>query len=251
MAVYPGLKDKIAIVTGARRGIGAAIARTLGAQGCAVAVCDVCNVTELDEICQGVATAGGKARGYSCDVRDPAQVHDLMASVTADLGGLHLVVNNAGITSDAVIWKLSDEAWHDVLATNLTGGFNLIRAAAPILRQQKWGRIVNISSINALRGKFGQANYSASKAGLIGLTKSAARELGREQITVNAVAPGLIATDMTRNLPEHIQKAARDETVLGRFGTPEDVAALVAFLCSDEARHITGEVIKVDGGQCL
>jgi len=241
----------VALVTGAARGIGAAIARELGAQGCSVAVCDVVSTDGLTATCAAVEKAGGKAHGYSCDVTDSAQVQITIESVFGELGGLHVLVNNAGITSDAVLWKLSDDDWDRVLAVNLKGGFNLIRAAAPIMRKQAWGRIVNISSINALRGKFGQANYAASKAGIIGLTKSAARELGKEQITVNAVAPGFIETDMTADLSEEIKATARKEAVLGHLGQPQDVAALVSFLCSDAARHITGEVIKVDGGQCL
>jgi 3-oxoacyl-[acyl-carrier protein] reductase len=251
VATYPELSGRVALVTGAARGIGAAIARALGAQGCRVAVCDVGPADRLGATCKAVESAGGNARAYPCDVTDSAQVQATVEAVCRDLGGLHILVNNAGITADGVLWKLSDDQWDRVLAVNLKGGFHLIRAAAPVFRTQSWGRIVNISSINALRGKFGQANYAASKAGIIGLTKSAARELGREQITVNAIAPGFIDTDMTSGLPEDIREAARKESVLGRFGKPEDIAALVTFLCSDGARHITGEVIKVDGGQCL
>jgi 3-oxoacyl-[acyl-carrier protein] reductase len=251
VAHYPELNGRVALVTGAARGIGAAIAQGLGAQGCSVAVCDVVSAADLSTTCAAVEKAGGKARGYPCDVTDSAQVQSTVESVLGDLGGLHLLVNNAGITADAVLWKLLDDDWDRVLAVNLKGGFNLVRAVAPVMRKQAWGRIVNISSINALRGKFGQANYAASKAGIIGLTKSAARELGREQITVNAIAPGFIETDMTTALSEEIKATARNETVLGHFGQPQDIAALVVFLCSDGARHITGEVIKVDGGQCL
>jgi acetoacetyl-CoA reductase/3-oxoacyl-[acyl-carrier protein] reductase len=161
------------------------------------------------------------------------------------------VVNNAGITDDAVIWKMSAEAWRRVIEVNLTGSFLVLRAAVPAMRRSGWGRIVQIASINGERGKAGQANYAASKAGLIALTKTAARELGPKGITVNAVAPGFIETPMTARLPDEVRRRAVDESALGRTGRPEDVAAVVVFLCSEAAGHITGQVIRVDGGQYL
>ena len=168
-----------------------------------------------------------------------------------EFGGIDILVNNAGINWDGVIWKMTEEQWDSVLNTNLKGCFNYIRAVAPVFREQQAGKIINITSINGLRGKFGQANYSASKAGIIGLTKSVARELGKYSVNVNAVAPGLIETDMMKNAEESVRAAALEDIVLKRIGQPDDVANMVAFLCTDLARHITGEVIKVDGGQYI
>jgi 3-oxoacyl-[acyl-carrier protein] reductase len=160
-------------------------------------------------------------------------------------------VNNAGINWDGVIWKMTEEQWDSVLDINLKGYFNYIRAVSPIFREQKSGKIINVTSINGLRGKFGQSNYSASKAGIIGLTKAVARELGKYSVNVNAVAPGLIETDMMKNAEASVREAAMADIVIGRIGQPEEVANVVAFLCTDLARHITGEVIKVDGGQYI
>ena len=164
---------------------------------------------------------------------------------------MDILVNNAGINWDGVIWKMTEEQWDSVIEINLKGCFNYIRAVAPIFREKKSGKIVNITSINGMRGKFGQANYSASKAGIIGLTKTVAKELGKYGINVNAVAPGLIETDMMKQATEKVRKMAIEEIVLKRIGLPEDVADVVAFMCSEMARHITGEVIKVDGGQYI
>jgi 3-oxoacyl-[acyl-carrier protein] reductase len=240
----------VALVSGAARGIGRAVTESFLEQGCRVALVDRLPAPELRAASSDLAK-GDRARGYSCDIRKAEAVDRTVESVVRDFGGLHFLVNNAGITDDGVVWKLSDEQWQNVLDTNLTGSFHLIRAVAPRLRSQRFGRIVNISSINALRGKFGQANYAASKAGQLGLTLSAARELAREKITVNAIAPGFIETDLTAKLSEAVRTQARSETLLGRLGRPGDIAAAVLFLCSDGAEQITGIVLRVDGGQCL
>jgi 3-oxoacyl-[acyl-carrier protein] reductase len=175
----------------------------------------------------------------------------MVKTVLDEFGRLDILVNNAGINWDGVVWKMTEEQWDAVINVDLKGCFNYIRAVSPIFREQKSGKIVNITSINALRGKFGQTNYSAAKAGVIGLTKAVAKELGRYSINVNAVAPGMIETEMMKDLPQEIKQKAIDETVFGRLGKPEDVAHVVTFLCSEAARHITGEVIKVDGGQYI
>ena len=185
------------------------------------------------------------------DVSSVAAAAECVATTVRDLGRLDVLVCNAGITRDAVIWKMTEEAWDAVLDVNLKGCFTYCRAAAPVLRGQKRGRIVTIASINGLRGKFGQSNYAASKAGVMALTKSLARELGAFGVTVNCVAPGFIRSDMTDRLPADVVSGAVTESALGRLGEPEDVARTVAFLCSEGARHITGEVIKVDGGQYI
>jgi 3-oxoacyl-[acyl-carrier protein] reductase len=175
----------------------------------------------------------------------------MVDDVIREFGGIDILVNNAGINWDGVIWKMSEEQWDSVIDINLKGYFNYIRTVAPIFREQKSGKIVNVTSINGLRGKFGQANYSASKAGIIGLTKTVAKELGKYGVNVNAVAPGLIETDMMKQATEEVRKMAIEEIVLKRIGMPEEVANVVVFMCSEMARHITGEVIKVDGGQYI
>jgi 3-oxoacyl-[acyl-carrier protein] reductase len=245
------LDQRVAVVTGASRGIGRAIAVELARCGADVVLADWSPETDADETRTGIAAAGRRTVFVRGSVAEPGDAARMVHAALESFGRLDILVNNAGINRDAVVWKMTDDQWDEVLAVSLKGQFNTIRAAAPILRQQGSGRIVNITSINGLRGKFGQANYASAKAGIIALTKTVARELGRSGVTCNAVAPGLIETDMTRHLPPDILQKALDETAVGRIGVPEDVAAVVAFLCSDRARHITGEVIKVDGGQYI
>ncbi len=246
-----GLEGKAAMVTGGSLGIGAAIARALGRAGVDVAVNYRRHDEEARKVVADVEAAGRRGLALQADVADFARAQEVVAEVRETFGRLDILVCNAGINRDGVIWKMDEEKWDVVIATNLKGYFNYCRAAAPIFREQKSGRVIHITSINGLRGKFGQSNYAAAKAGIIGLTKSMARELGRSQVTVNAVAPGLIETDMVASMPEEAKQASLSETVLGRLGAPEDVANVVVFLASDLARHITGEVIRVDGGQYI
>ncbi len=187
-----------------------------------------------------------------CDIRDPDAVERFVAAAEERMGRIDILINNAGIGRDRALWRMSDQEWDDVLATNLTGSFNMIRAVAPILRAQQDGKIVNIASIHGLQPEFGLANYAASKAGLMGLTRSAAVELGPSNVNVNAVAPGYIRTTrLTDAVPAEILDSARERSVLGRLGDPQDVAHVVLFLCSEQARHITGAIIPVDGGHLL
>ena len=228
--------DSKAVVTGGSRGIGRCICEQLIAAGAQVHVLDVA----ADDTCPGVF--------HQVDISRSA---DIEAVANALPGDVDLLVNNAGITRDRTLVKMSDEEWRSVLDINLGGAFNLIRVLAPRMIARGQGRIVNISSINAMRGKFGQANYTAAKAGMIGLTKTAARELGPKGITVNAVAPGMVVTEMARTLPEEILDWAKSETVLNRLAKSEDIANAVLFLLSDAAASITGEVLKVDAGQYI
>lgn len=245
------LKGKVGIVTGGSLGIGTAIALELAKEGADVAINYRRHDTEAKQVVAEIEKMGQKGLAVKADVASPADANRMVGTVRKELGGLHILVCNAGITRDSVIWKMTDEMWSEVIATNLTGYFNYCRAAAPVMKDQRFGKIVNITSINGLRGKFGQANYSASKGGIIALTKTLAKELGKFNINVNAVAPGMIETEMAANIPQEFLQKAADETVLGRIGKAEDVASMVAFLCTERARHITGEIIKVDGGQYI
>jgi len=242
-----GLEGRAAIVTGGGAGIGAAVAVTLAREGCDVAVVDCKAGGPLDEI----EAAGRRGMAIAADVRERGRADAVVAEVLGVFGRLDALVCSAGITADATVWKMTDAQWDDVIGVNLTGTFLYNRAVAQVFKERKGGRIVNIASINGLRGKFGQGNYAASKGGVIALTKTLARELGRFNVNVNVVAPGMVMTDMARTLPQGVIETAVDETALGRLATPEDCADVVAFLCSDRARHVTGEVIRVDGGQYL
>ncbi|MCC7510154.1 MAG: 3-oxoacyl-ACP reductase FabG [Planctomycetes bacterium] len=235
------LTGRTAWVTGAGRGIGLACARLLAQHGANVVGFDIEPGAEL----AAVATA------RVLDVTDSAAVKSVTGELIADGHAPDVLVNNAGITRDNVLWKLSDNDWTSVMRVNLDGAFYLTRAVAPAMRERKRGSIVNITSINGQRGKFGQSNYSASKAGMIGLTKAAARDLGRFGVRVNAVAPGMIDSEMTGRVPADARQRAIDETLLGHIGQADDVAACVLFLASRAAGHITGQVIRVDGGQYL
>lgn len=244
------LSGKSAIVTGSGSGIGASIALTLASFGADVVILDR-RQKEAEEVSEKIKSMGRKSLVFTADISDFKEADRIINDVIVEFGKLDILVNNAGINMDGVIWKMTEEQWDNVINVNLKGYFNYIRAVSPIFREQKSGKIVNISSINGMRGKFGQTNYSASKAGIIGITKTVAKELGKYSVNVNCVAPGLIETEMMRNADPSVREAAMNDIVLGRIGQPEDIANAVAFLCSDFAKHITGEIIKVDGGQYI
>ena len=245
------LENKNAIVTGGSLGIGTAICLDLAENGANVALNYRKHAEEAEALAEKIRAMGRKALVVQADVSNFEDAQKMTDKVVAEWGRLDILVCNAGINWDGVIWKMKEEQWDAVLNIDLKGYFNYIRAAAPLFREQKYGRIVNLTSINGMRGKFGQANYSAAKAGIIGLTKTVAKELGNKGVTCNAVAPGLILTAMMDAMPEEAKNVSLNETALKKLGAPEDVAYLVSFLCSDKARQITGEVIKVDGGQYI
>jgi 3-oxoacyl-[acyl-carrier protein] reductase len=243
--------DKVALITGAASGIGLACAMELARQGAHIAMVDILSEELMIQTSHTIKDVGSKVITFNADVIDFGKAARVVAETRARLGRLDILVNSAGINSDAPLWKLAEPQWDRVLNVNLKGTFNYVRAVSEPFREQRSGKIVNISSIQALRGTFGVTNYAASKAGVIGLTKSAAADLGPSNVNVNAVAPGFILSNMTENLPEAVLTKATEEAVLGRLGEPEDVASVVAFLCSDAARYITGEILRVDGGQSL
>ncbi|MGQ9583185.1 MAG: SDR family NAD(P)-dependent oxidoreductase [Thermoplasmatota archaeon] len=245
------LDGRVAIVTGGSMGIGRAVCLALAREGASVALNYRRHDAEAREVVGEVEALGRRGLAVRADVASFRDAEEMVRTVLKELGGLHILVCNAGVNWDGVIWKMTEEQWDTVIATNLKGYFNYNRAAAGVFKDQRYGKIVNISSINGLRGKFGQVNYSASKGGEIAMTKALARELGKFNVNVNCVAPGMVMTEMARKIPPEFLEKAIDETVLGRLATPDDIANVVVFLCSDRARHITGEVIKVDGGQYI
>ncbi len=243
------LEGKVVLVTGAARGIGKRTALIMADDGADVGVVDI--LPEVENTALEIQKRGRRSMAVIFDISDPGQVHDGVQRIVNELGDIDVLVNNAGIHQNEAIWAMDEAQWDEVLDVDLKGTFNYSRAVAPVFRQQRAGKIVNIASIHGLRGRQAGPNYSAAKAGVIGLTKSVARDLGPYGVNVNAVAPGITETDMVRALSRELKDRFVAEIVLGRMGQPEDVAHLVTFLCSDQARHITGEVIKVDGGQYM
>ena len=254
--VGEALSGRVAVVTGGATGLGRAMCLDLAQRGTAVAF-NYVNLPGRDVSAQALLTETAiKAHGvavYSaqCDVRQAEAVEHFVAEARERLGGVHILINNAGVTHDGALWRMAPESWQEVLDTNVTGAFNCIHSVSPHMRAQRYGKIVNISSHQAFRPGFGIANYAASKAALIGLTKAAAVDLGSANVNVNAVAPGFVKTELITKLPREILERAEHESVLGRVAEPEDVARVVTFLCSEAARHITGQTILVDGGLTL
>ena len=246
-ALQVNLSEKTAIVTGASQGLGKAVALTLAANGARVA-CVARSVEKLNETVQQIQDAGGQAEAFACDVTDRESVDGLVDQVVEQWEKLDILVNNAGITRDTLLPRMSDEEWDAVIDTNLRGCFLFSRAASRYMMRARYGRIINMSSVSGLIGNPGQTNYSASKAGMIGLTRSLSRELAGRKITINAVAPGFIESDMTAALGEMIIGEAKKRIPARRLGTAEDVAAAVLFLAGDAASYITGHVLTVDGG---
>ena len=247
----PELQDKVAVVTGGSRGIGRAIALALGGAGARVAVTCTQQRGAAEEVIAALKAMGSEGRVYQFDVADFQAVSQAFDQIVADFGGLDVLVSNAGVTRDQLLVRMKPAEWDVVLQTNLTGTFNCSRAAARTMLRQRSGRIVNITSVAGLTGNPGQTNYAASKAGIVGFTKALAKELAPRNVTVNAVAPGFIETDMTQVLPDSQRQAVLQQIPAARFGEPEDVAACVLFLSSEGAQYITGEVIRVSGGLAI
>jgi 3-oxoacyl-[acyl-carrier protein] reductase len=244
------LKDKVAVVTGSAQGIGKVIALFLARKGAAVVVCDI-NLEMAEETAREIEDGGGKCLALKSDVSNYEEAEKIIKESVAQLGSLDILVNNAGITKDNILIRMKDDQWDQVMAVNLKGTFNFTKAAVKVMMRQKRGSIVNIASITGLMGNAGQANYSASKAGVIGFTKAVAREYADRGITINAVAPGFIATAMTDAIPEREKEELIKQIPMKKLGTPEDVAGAVYFLASEDARYITGQVIGVNGGMYM
>ena len=245
------LTGKVAVVTGASRGIGRQIAKTMAREGATVIVNYNGSAAKAEEVVAEITEACGQAEAIQCNISDYAASQEFLANVISKYKRIDILVNNAGITRDNLLMKMSEEDFDAVLATNLKGAFNCTKHVSRQMLKQKSGRIINISSVSGVMGNAGQANYCASKAGVIGLTKSVARELGSRGITVNAIAPGFIETEMTEVLSEDVKKAMGDQIPLKRFGKTEDIAEMAAFLASDKAAYVTGQVISVDGGMAM
>jgi 3-oxoacyl-[acyl-carrier protein] reductase len=244
------LSGKVALVTGASRGIGCSIAKTLAQNGAHV-VCVSRNVSDVQSVADEITAAGGTAAAVACDISDSDNVTKLVKETVGTHNHLDILVNNAGVTRDNLLMRMSEDDWNTVLNINLKAAFIAIKAAARTMIKQRKGRIINISSVVGLMGNAGQVNYAASKAGLIGLTKSTARELAPRGITANCIAPGYVATDMTNELGDEVQQSLNEKIPLGRIGQVEDIAYAVAFLASDEAEYITGQTLAVDGGMVM
>ena len=245
------LEGKTAIITGGSLGIGASIAVELARAGANIAINYRKHDTEAEEVAKQIRKLGKKCLAIKADVTNYNDAELMFKQVKKEFGRIDILVCNAGINIDRVIWKMSEKDWDNVINVNLKGYFIYNKLASEYFKEQRFGKIVNITSINGLRGKFGQTNYSASKGGIIALTKALAKEVGKFNVNVNAVAPGMVMTEMIKNIPPEFLQKAVDETVLGRIATTEDIANVVVFLCTEKARHITGEVIKVDGGQYI
>jgi len=247
------LEGKNALISGGSQGIGTATSLEFAREGANVCLLYRKHEAEAQRIADEIRAMGRKALPLQCDIASFSDAEKVVNTAVSEFGRLDILVNNAGMNWDGVSWKMTEEQWDRVIEVNLKGYFNFVRHVAPLFRDQKYGKIVNITSINGLRGKFGQTNYSAAKAGIIGFTKALAKELGPFGINVNAIAPGLIETAMLTESEarDKVIGMALNEMALKRVGNPEDVAAVIAFFASDKARHVTGEVIKVDGGQYI
>ncbi|MHB1327517.1 MAG: SDR family NAD(P)-dependent oxidoreductase [Gemmatimonadales bacterium] len=254
--VLPGFQGKTVVITGGATGLGRAVAIEFARRGCNVAFCFV-NLSGRDVRESALftettlAAMGVRVFADSCDVRDRRQVVRFVEAVRERFGAVHFLINNAGIARDGALWRLGEDDWNDVIQTNLIGANNCLAVLAPVFRAQHFGKVVNISSHQATRPGFGVTSYAASKSGLEGLTRAAAVELGPSNVNVNAVAPGFVRTERLQSLPPEVLERARSSTVLGRLADPADIAHVVVFLCSEEARHVTGQIIQVDGGLSL
>ncbi len=247
------LKNKCALITGSSRGIGRAIALTLSQYGADIAVNYVTdkeggNLNDAKNVAGEIEQRGGKAKIFEADVSNFESVSKMAAEVKNEFGKIHILVNNAAILKDRTLKKMAKDEWDSVIAVNLTGAFNCTRLIIENMIENKWGRIINISSISGQTGFFGQANYSAAKAGIMGFTKSVAREIARHNITANVIAPGVVETDMANQIPAEVRQEFLKQIPMGRFARPEEIAETIAFLCSEKASYITGQIIHVNGG---